>query len=178
MGLLSALSPTPRWLWTQLTSPHPQALLALIFYNSSETREDLILTVSLCYCTFFSPPGKYVGKHCGSNEGRNNPRSLFLESHGIRARVLRGVWGRKLAAMAICGYKTPVMSIKVTSITYEVTGLKASPRLRTSATPEFRHGGPAEGVGLVSVKQGPKENPKSVFIICVCLRLNHLACSG
>lgn len=169
MGLLYVLSPTPRWLWTQLASPHPQALLALIFYNSSETREDLFVTVTLCYCTFFSPSGRYVGKHCGSSEGRNNPRSLFLESHGVRARVLRGVWGREVAAMAICGYKTLVMSIQVTSVIYKITGLKAPPRLRTSPTPEFTHGGPAKGVELVSGEQGPKENPKSVLIICVCL---------
>lgn len=169
VGLLSALSPTPWWLWTQQTSPHPLALLAPISYNSSETREDLLVTVTLCYCTFFSPSGKYFGKHRGSNEGRNNPQSLFLESHGVRARVLRGVWGRKVAAMAIPGDKTLVMSFHVTSVIYKITGLKAPPRLRTSPTPDFTHGGPAEAVELVSGKQGPKENLKSVFIICVCL---------
>lgn len=132
------------------------------------------MTVTLCYCTFFSPSGKYVGKLCGSNEGRNNPQSLFLESHGVRARVLRGVWGRKVAAMAICGYKTLVMSIQVISVIYEITGLKAPPRLRTSPTPEFTHGGPAKGVELVSGKQGPKENKVCPYHLCLSLRLNHL----
>ena len=71
--------------------------------------------------------------------------------------------------MAIPGDKTLVISFHVTSVIYKITGLKAPPRLRTSPTPDFMHGDPAEAVELVSGKQGPKENLKSVFIICVCL---------
>lgn len=147
--------------------PHPLALLAPIFYNSSETREDLLVTVTLCYCTFFFPSGKYSGKHCGSNEGRNNPQSLFLESHGVRARVLRGVWGRKVAVMAIPGYKTLVMSIHVTSVIYKITGLKAPPRFYTRR--------PSRGCRAGQWQAGTKRKPKvCLYHLCLSLRLNHL----